>query len=357
MSSLIKKIDWQLAAAVGILILAGMASLFSSNPDFFYKQLYWIAIAAMTAIVITFVDLRSFFSHKTVIRGLYLLIVATLIFAFFFAPRIKGNRSWIVIGSFQFQPSEFAKVALIIVLAYFFSKAHIGIGRWKIVLTSFFYFAVLGALVAVLPDMGSAFVLFTLWFGFVLVSGMPFKKVLISSALFAIAFAVMWMSVLKPYQKDRVLGILFPNRDPMGVNYHVIQSKIAVGSGGLFGKGFRQGSQVQLGFLPAAQTDFIFAAIAEEGGLIAIIIIISSFGWMMLRILKIGSLIDGNFNKFLCLGTAILFLAQFVFNVGSNLGLLPVIGVTFPFVSYGGSSMLANMILVGMIQSAWVKRS
>jgi rod shape determining protein RodA len=357
MSFLFRKIDWQLGIAILILMAAGLLSLLSSSPDFFYKQLYWIAIAVIVAMILIFSDLRSFFSHKAVVRGFYILIVVALIFAFFFAPKIKGNRSWIVIGSFQFQPSEFAKVALIIALAYFFSKAHIGIGRWKIVITSFFYFAVLGGLVGSLPDMGSAFILFSVWFGFLLVSGMPFKKVMLSTVLFAVIFALMWVSVLKPYQKERVLSTLFPERDPMGSNYHVIQSKIAIGSGGVFGKGFGQGTQVQLDFLPEAQTDFIFAAIAEEGGLIAITIIIGAFGWMIFRILKIGNMIDGNFNKFLCLGTALLFIAQLVFNVGSNLGALPVIGVTFPFVSYGGSSLLANMILVGMIQSAWAKRN
>jgi rod shape determining protein RodA len=142
----------------------------------------------------------------------------------------------------------------------------------------------------------------------------------------------------------------------MGINYHVIQSKIAIGSGGIFGKGFGQGTQVQLGFLPEAQTDFIFAAIAEEGGLLAATILLASFFWMIFRIIKIGLLTEGNFNKFLCLGSAILFLIQFVLNVGSNLGVLPVIGVTLPFVSYGGSSMLASMILVGMIQSVWIRR-
>ena len=357
MPSILKKVDWQLGVAVAILMTGGLLSLLSSSPEFFYKQIYWIAFSIIVAVVLIFSDLRSFFSHKTVVRGLYILVVLTLIFALFFAPRIKGNRSWIVIGSFQFQPSEFAKVILIITLAYFFSRAHIGIGRWKIVITSFIYFAILGGLVGILPDMGSAFVLFSVWFGFLLISGMPLKKVIFSAILFAIVFALMWVSVLKPYQKDRILGALFPQRDPMGSNYHVIQSKIAIGSGGIFGKGFRQGTQVQLGFLPEAQTDFIFAAVAEEGGLIAVVILIAAFGWMILRILKIGDLMDGNFNKFLCLGTAILFLAQFFLNVGSNLGVLPVIGVTFPFVSYGGSSILANMILVGMVQSAWVKRS
>jgi rod shape determining protein RodA len=357
MSSILRKIDWKMVVAVALLMSGGLLSLLSSGPDFFYRQLGWIAFGLVISAFIILADLRSFFSHKTVIRGLYILVVSSLVFAYFFAPRIKGNRSWIVIGGFQFQPSEFAKVVLILALAYFFSKAHVGIGRWKIVLTSFFYFAILGGLVALLPDMGSAFVLFALWFGFVLVSGLPFKKILISTLIFIALFLVMWVSVLKPYQKDRVMGVLFPERDPTGINYHVIQSKIAIGSGGVFGKGFKQGTQVQLGFLPEAQTDFIFAAIAEEGGFFGILVIIGGFLWLIFRILKVGYLIDGNFNKFVCLGTATLFMAQFVFNVGSNLGILPVIGVTFPFVSYGGSSLIANLVLVSMIQSAWVKRS
>ena len=357
MDSLFRKIDWQLIAAVLVLATAGLLSLLSSSPSMFYKQLLWIGVGALAACFFTLVDLRSFFSHKSVIRWLFILMILVLIFAFMFAPKIKGNRSWIVLGSFQFQPSEFAKIILIITLSYFFSKAHIGIARWKTIISSFFYFAVLGFLVAALPDMGSAFVLLAIWFGYVLVSGMPLKKIIISAIIFAIAFALMWVMVLKPYQKERVLGMLFPERDPTGINYHVIQSKIAIGSGGIFGQGFRQGTQVQLGFLPEAQTDFIFAAIAEEGGFLAVGVILIAFAWMIFRILKIGSLIDGNFNKFLCLGAAILFLTQFAFNVGSNLGLFPVVGVTFPFVSYGGTSMLVNMILVGMIQSAWIKRS
>ncbi len=356
MNSILKKIDWQMIIAISVLIFAGLLSLLSSSSEFFHKQIYWIILALALFVFLIFVDLRSFFSHRSVIRGLYILMFFVLLFAFFFAPRIKGNRSWIVLGPFQFQPSEFAKVVLIISLAYFFSKAHIGIGRWKIVLNSFFYFLFLGAMVAALPDMGSAFVLFALWFGFVLVSGMPFKKIIISSLIFVIAFALMWVFIFKPYQKERIIGVLLPQSDPLGANYHAIQSKIAIGSGGLFGQGFRQGTQVQLGFLPEAQTDFIFAAIAEEGGLLAMLILLIAFGWLILRIVKMAGMIDGNFNKFLCLGTAILFLSQFILNVGSNLGVLPIVGVTFPFVSYGGSSLLANTILVGMIQSAWVKR-
>ncbi len=343
--------------AVALLSGAGMISLLSSQREMLYKQISWFGISILVALILAVLDLRSFFSHKAILRWLYLFICGLLGFAYLFAPSIKGNRSWIFLGSFQIQPSEFAKVILILILAYFFSKAHIGIGRWSIVLKSFLYFVPLGLLIAALPDMGSAMVLFCLWFGLVLVSGMPIKKIIISFLIGLVALVVVWVFILKPYQKDRVMGAIFPERDPMGVNYHVIQSKIAIGSGGIFGKGFGQGTQIQLGFLPEAQTDFIFAAIAEEGGFLAILLLVGSFGWMVIRILKIGIMIDGNIYKYICLGTAILFIVQFVFNIGSNIGLIPVIGVTLPFVSYGGSSLLANMLLIGIIQSAWIRRS
>ncbi len=167
----------------------------------------------------------------------------------------------------------------------------------------------------------------------------------------------MWQVILKDYQKAMISGFFFPGRDPLGVNYNVIQAKIAIGSAGLFGKGFSQGTQVQLGFLPEAQTDFIFAALIEEWGLLIGIIFVIIFVFLILKIIKIGLEADNNFNRFICLGAAILFNVQFIFNVGSNLGLTPVIGMTFPFLSYGGSSLLTNLILVGIIQSIFIRRS
>ena len=147
-----------------------------------------------------------------------------------------------------------------------------------------------------------------------------------------------------------------PQQDPLGISYNVIQSKIALGSGGIFGEGFGQGTQVQLGFLPEAQTDFIFAAVAQEGGMFAIAIMLAAFVWMILRLLKMGYLLDNNFGKLVCVGTAVFFMTQSLFNVGSNLGLFPVVGVTLPFVSYGGSSMIINLMLVGIAQSLYAKR-
>ncbi|KKS82642.1 MAG: Rod shape-determining protein RodA [Candidatus Wolfebacteria bacterium GW2011_GWC1_43_10] len=354
--SFLKKLDWKLLLSVTLLLVLGLLSLLSTAPDLFYKQIIWIVISVLVGVFLIVIDLRSFFSRKSIVFSFYWLVIGVLVLTYFLAPQIKGNRAWIILGSFQFQPSELAKIALIIVLSYFLSRRHIGIARWGIFFSSFFYGFFPALLIAIQPDLGSALVVGAVWAGFVLISGLPLKKVFISALVLIVSLVLIWSYVLKDYQKERIAGLFNPQEDPLGINYNVIQSKIAIGSGGLFGKGFGQGTQVQLGFLPEAQTDFIFAAIAEEGGFLAIIVLCLAFMGMILRILKIGLSSEANFYKFLSLGSVILFLTQFILHVGSNLGLLPVIGVTLPFVSYGGSSILSSMILVGMIQSAYSKK-
>jgi rod shape determining protein RodA len=261
------------------------------------------------------------------------------------------------VGGFQFQVSEIVKLVLIVFYADFFSRRHIGIAKMSTLFLSFLYFAIPGYLIAVQPDFGSALILFAIWFGFLLVSGIKWRHLAIALVIFAVVGGAMWQTVLEDYQKDRVMGFFFPDRDPLGTNYNVIQSKVAIGSAGIFGKGFGQGSQAQLGFLPEAQTDFIFAAFTEEWGIAGGILIILSFGYLIYRNARIGLDAGNNFGRFVCLGAAILFIAQFIFNVGSNLALTPVIGVTFPFLSYGGSSLLTNFVLIGIIQSIFMRRS
>ena len=353
----LKKLDWKLNAAVIFLILAGLTGLLSTAPDLFYKQLIWAIIGFVLVFLIIKFDWRPFINYRGVIFGLYFLSILLLIITYFFAPAVRGTKGWLSFGPFNFQVAEFAKLVLIIFFAHFFSRKHIGIARASNLITSFVYFLIPASLVALQPDFGSALILFFIWFGFLLVSGIKYRHLIIALIIFAILGIIIWQSVLKDYQKERILGFFFPGRDPLGINYSVIQSKISIGSAGFFGKGFKQGTQAQLGFLPAAQTDFIFAALIEEWGLVGGFLLISAFVVLILRIIKIGLNADNNFNRFICLGTAILFIVQFVFNVGSNLGLSPVIGVTFPFLSYGGSSLLTNLILVGIIQTIFVRRS
>ncbi|MFA6495299.1 MAG: FtsW/RodA/SpoVE family cell cycle protein [Candidatus Paceibacterota bacterium] len=352
----LKKIDWQLCAAVGILMGIGLASLLSTKPALFWHQLGWIALGIGVALVIIFLDIRSFFGRRSFVLGVYIFSLGLLGMTYLFAPVIKGNRAWIFIGPFQFQPSEFAKIALIAMLAYFFSKRHIGIAHWRTLFASVAYAGIPALIIALQPEMGSALLLGIVWLGFVIFSGLPLRHFVIFLLIAALAGAGMWTFGLKTYQKDRIMTLVDPNRDPLGASYNVIQSKIAIGSGGWWGQGFRQGTQVQLGFLPEAQNDFIVAAVAEEGGFFGALILLGTFTWMIWRILIMGQRIEGNVGKFFCLGTASLFVAQFVFNAGSALGLFPVVGVTFPFVSYGGSSMIASTVLIGMMQSLYAKR-
>ncbi len=356
MLSLFKKMDWPLNATVLFLAVAGLISLLGSRLDLFWKQLLWYGIGFLFIFFIIRFDWRAFVNNHRALLGIYFLAVILLIITYFFAPSIRGAKSWLTIGVFQFQTAEFAKLALIVILAGFFSKRHISIARISNLLISFAYLIIPMGLIALQPDFGSALVLFFIWLGFLLISGIRWRHLLIAVIIFSILGAVMWQGILKDYQKERISGVFFPERDVLGINYSVIQSKIAIGSAGFFGKGFGQGTQTQLGFLPEAQTDFIFSAFTEEWGIFGGLLILIAFLILILKIIRIGVETDNNFNRFVCLGTAILFGVQFVLNVGSNLGITPVIGVTFPFLSYGGSSVFINMIFIGIIQSIATRR-
>lgn len=357
MLSLVRQLDWKLNFAVLFLIAAGLMTLASSQPDLFWKQLIFAIAGVLVATAFVFFNWQSYANYRGAVFGLYAISILFLIIAGFFAPSIRGTKGWLVFGDIHFQVSEFAKLALILVFAKFFSRKNIGIAKFSNLFGSFLYFCVPAGLVALQPDFGSALVLFCIWFGFLLVSGIKYKHLIIAVIIFSILGGMVWNTVLENYQKDRIMGFIFPDRDPLGVNYNVIQAKIAVGSAGLFGKGFGQGSQVQLGFLPEASTDFIFSAFIEEWGVLAGILLVLIFAFLISRIIRIGLDADNNFGRFICLGAVILFVVQFIFNIGSNLGLTPVIGLTFPFLSYGGSSLLTNLIFIGIIQSVFIRRS
>src|SRR3989338_400725 len=352
----LKRLDWILNGGILFLAGAGLVLLASAAPRLAGWQLLWVALGFGVILFLADFDWRSFINYRWFVWGIYILAVLLLFATYFFAPAIRGVRGWLILGPFQFQTSEFAKVALIIVYASFFAKRHVGIAYARNLFLSFFYFLLPALLVFIQPDLGSVLILFGIWFGYLLVSGIRWKHILLSSVVFAAVFILLWFSVLKDYQRERIIGLFYPERDPFGINYSVIQSKIAIGSAGFWGKGFGQGTQSQLGFLPEAQTDFIFAAFVEEFGMLGGIGIIAAFLIVLLRIIKIGIESDNNFYKLICLGASILFLAHFVLNVGSNLGLLPVIGVSFPFLSYGGSNFIINSILIGMIQGTVIYR-
>jgi rod shape determining protein RodA len=357
MIELIKRADWLLNGVIIFLSSAGMAVLASSSPELFTKQLIFFLAGIVFVLIAPIFDLRHLVNYRWLILTVLAISVLMLLSVHIFGVEVNGSKSWIDMGFFSLQPSEFAKVALILVLSAFFSRRHVSIKRPSVILGSFAYFIVPAALILMEPDLGSALIFFGIWFGFLLVAGLPVKYIaagLIACAMMGI-FA--WNFGMKDYQRNRIMAVFDPESDPLGVNYNVIQSKNAIGSAGLFGKGFKQGAIVQLGFLPAAQTDFAFASFTEEWGIIGGSLALLAYGTMMWRIAAIGAVARSNFNKFMCLGTMIFLGLQFAVNMGSVIGFTPVIGVAFPFLSAGGSNMMASMFLVGIVQNIAVRRN
>lgn len=353
----LKKMDWVINGCVAALATASLLVIYSINYDNFTQQAIWFGLGLMVIIVFSQIDWRPLMARRGIIFSIYLAAVALLVATYFFAPVIRGTRSWLVFGSTQLQTSELAKLALIVLLSYYFAQRHVAIGHWQNLLVPFFYFLVPFLLILIQPDLGSALVLSSLFFGYLLVSGIHRRHLIIGILIITVILVGSWFVFLKDYQKERIIGLFNPDYDPLGVNYNTIQSKIAIGSGGWLGRGLGQGTQVQLGFLPEAATDFIFAALTEEWGLVGALLLIGVFTLLVWRIIKVGLLAESNFFRLICLGTAVVFLIHFLFNVGSNVGLLPVIGMPLPLFSYGGSSLLTNAMLIGIIQSIVVRFS
>lgn len=336
---------------IGILISSGLVVLSALSFHSFLMEIIWILIGVSFVIVFYFVDWRTIFNLPWLVWGIYIFGVLSMILAYFEHSNIRNTQSWLVIGPITIQPVEFVKIALIFLFANYFSRRHIAVARWKTILYSFLIFIIPAIISVKLPDLGSVVVFGGIWFGFLLLSGLPFKRILVGIIVILLSAGLLWTYVFKGYHRERIIGFFSPQESSLGINYSIVQSKIAIGSAGFFGKGYGQGTQAQLSFLSVPTEDFIFSAFIEEWGIAGGIIIILSFLFLIYKILEIGILADKNFEKFICLGAATMFTLQFLLNVGSSTGLTPVVGVTFPFFSYGGSSMITDFFLIAVINS------
>lgn len=352
----LKRLDWKLFLSVLALAAISLIVLYSScaaKGDFgnFYKQAFFFGFGFLLAIILSFSDWRIFRENSSLILFFYFLSVLLLIGVFFFAGEIRGTKSWYKIGGFSFDPIEPAKFFLAMLLAKYFSKRHIEMYKIQHIFLSGFYVAIPVILAALQPNLGSASLLLILWLGILAVSGVKIKHfLLICSALF-LAAILSWIFFLHDYQKSRIVSFLFPQADPFGASWSRWQTEIAVGSGGILGQGWMKGSQVHNGFLPEPQTDFIFSAMAEEFGLAGagvLILILIYFFW---RIFKIAAEAKSNFAKLFISGFAIIIIAQIFINVAMNLGMAPIIGISLPFISYGGSNLLFIFAGLGIIQN------
>jgi rod shape determining protein RodA len=346
----IKDTDWILFFSAVFLTVAGLITMgsFGAESNYFKKQIIWIVISVCVFFMLSLFDYR-FLKRTGVVFTAYILAVLLLLALFIVGHTSKGAQSWFHFGGVSFQPADFIKLIIIILLAKYFSKRHIEIANVRHIFVSGFYVFAVFALVFLQPDFGSALIIFLIWFGLILLSGISKKHLLAVFILGSLAFAVLWGFVLQDYQKSRIVNFIHPLADIRGTGYSAYQSTIAVGSGQFLGKGIGYGTQSKLSFLPEYQTDFIFASYAEEWGFLGVLFLFSLFGILLWRIIRNAYYGATNFEILFGCGIAIMFVSHFLVNVGMNIGIMPVTGITFPFMSYGGTNLLTSFIGLGLL--------
>ncbi len=356
MFSYFKNFDWVLVIGILLLCSMGLVSIYSSSfleDNFlnFYKQIFFIGLGLVLMFVFSFIDYRNFRDNSYLILILYFIALILLVGLLVFGSPTRGVRSWYKIGHWAFAPTDFLKAVLIILLAKYFSSRHVEMYHFKHIFFSGIYVFLPVLLIYLQPDLGSVLVILFLWIGVLLLSRIRFRHLLFLFLLFILIFVLSWSFFLKNYQKERIISFIVPGYQPLEVGWSQQQSKIAIGSGGLFGKGFLNGSQTQNGFLSEPQTDFIFSAIAEEFGFVSIVIMSFLFLLVFFRLFKIASQARDNFSRLLVASFGLILFGQTFINLGSNIGFLPVIGIPLPFVSYGGSFLVFSFATLGIIQN------
>lgn len=335
-----------------LLLVLGLLMIYSttleSPTNLLIRQLTYAILGFAGMFVLAFFDYRKLKKSTWI---LYILIVVALVLVFMLGRNIRGSIRWIDLGIFRFQPAEFAKLAMVIIMAKFLDQSGEKLKDFRWVVLSAIYVAVPAILILIEPDLGSMLVIFFTWLAMLLFSKMKKKHLagLLLSVIVVASFS--WFFVLADYQKDRIYTFLDPSIDPQGRGYNVLQSIIAVGSGSINGRGVGRGLQSQLKFLPERQTDFIFASTAEELGLFGSVFTIGLFGVIFFRFIRAIKHARDNFGMYLCLGIFFMLLIQVTINIGMNVGLLPVTGIPLPLVSFGGSSLLTTMLALGLVQS------
>lgn len=348
----LKRIDWTLLLFSLPISLAGLATMQSYGAEsfFFDRQVLWICISVGVFIFVSLLDL-SFLKNTKVIVSIFLFFIGLLFLIFVTGHVAGGARSWFSFGGFSVQPSDFVKLSLVLVLAKYFSRRHVAIGQIKHIVISGIYALLAFILVFLQPDFGTAMIIGLIWLGMALVAGIRKRHLGLLFMLAATAFGILWFFVFAPYQKARITSFLNPLGDIYGAGYNARQAVIAVGSGGVWGKGLGYGTQSRLQFLPEYETDFIFAAFAEEWGFVGSLILLLLYGLLLYRILLIAIEGSGNFETLFATGIMILFISHVFINVGMNMGLLPVTGITLPFMSYGGSHLITEFAALGMLSA------
>ena len=353
---LFRHIDWTLIFLTCMMLCISLllisSASFQSNENYYNKQIFWIAGGAILFFIGLIFPYRWMIEHSSI---LYLFSLIGLTTVLLIGSRISGSKSWIKFGGFSLQPSEFAKIAVLLVLAAYFGK------REKKDLT--FLNFLIGAsitlvpvfLILLQPDLGTALTFGALFLFIIYGAGYSFKFIF-TFIVTAISVLPVGYLFLKPYQQARLIAFLNPESDSLGTGYQVIQSKIAIGSGGLTGKGFLQGSQTHLNFIPAKHTDFILSILGEEWGFIGILILLLIYCFFILKALHNAKEAKDKFGSLLILGALSLIIFQAIINIGMVVGSMPITGLPLPLVSYGGSSLFISLFSVALILNVTMRR-
>ncbi len=342
-SNIFRRVDWQLVVPVGVLLTISLTTLFSIDPGFFRSQLIFVLISIVFFLIFCNIDLKIFQLLKVPV---YFISLGCLLFLLFLGFESRGAVRWLDIVGFRIQFSEILKPFLALVLAGFLSeRKSLSFGTF---LRTLAFLAPVAFLIFRQPDLGSAMIYVLTVLVILILYGFPLFWFGIGGIVVLGSIPILWQ-FLHQYQRQRMLTFLHLTHDPLGTSYNAIQAVIAVGSGMFFGKGLGLGTQSALRFLPEKQTDFIFATIAEDLGFVGSAIVVCAFGVLLFRMYVIFMDIDDLYEKIVVMAAFSLILVQFFVNIGMNIGIVPIVGVTLPFVSYGGSSLLSNAILLGMV--------
>jgi len=360
---LIENFDWSIIWVLLGIICIGLLSVYSAlypqiraNPthNLFIKQIMWLSLGFGVMFFTLFLDYQKL---KAVSFWLYLATVVLLAAVLVVGKEVNGSRRWLELAGFQFQPSELMKIVIVIQLASYFSTQEMtSYPPLKKLLTPLAFVAVPVLLILAEPDLGTAICILAISGTVIFFMGIRWKYILAMMIGVIPLLMPIWMTVLKPYQKRRIEILLRPDLDPLGAGYHIRQSKIAIGSGMLWGKGFLNGTQNKLHFLPEKHTDFIFSVWAEEWGFVGCLVLLVLFGLLVFLSLRVARRSKDRYGALLVVGMTALILWQALINIGMVIGLLPVVGITLPFVSYGGSSLITLCFAIGIIESVSMRR-
>lgn len=344
------------ASLTGILLIKSATMTYTGGTRFVIIQTCAFVLGLIMCILVAFWDYEFLSAHSKYLFALNIFLLVLVLIIGIGKEEVGGN-SWISLGPVSFQPSEIVKIVYIICFAAQLSRAEEDdINRPKNIMMFLAHAGIILFLILLQPDFGTAMVFAAIFFGMLFTAGLSWKYIIGATAATAGLMPIVWSFLLKPYQKDRITVFLHPELDPMVSGYQVIQSKIAVGSGGVGGMGLFKGIQTQLGYIPAKHTDFIFAVAGEELGFIGSFFIVAILIFIVMRCFYVAANAKNSLGRYIAVGVGCMFLAQSFENIGMTIGIMPVTGITLPFFSYGGSSILTNMIAIGLVLNVYVRR-